>query len=268
MVPWGVGRPPRAHRLQGCRDTALPWPWRTISQSVNPHDVNVQRGVLWGTSPSNHSVVVVGDLHGLAALKDIIDQTRFTGCTLVFVGDYIDRGPDEDPVLHSVHSLTTNPSAYGYGRVVALRGNHEDMILRARHDSQWLECWQTNGGRPEDWRWLCENQGWDWLETLPLLYQHPKEILFQGGPHRLVASHAAVNRQYNLDDQKEQDLLWWWWREVSGYRHDTLCVHGHTPQSAGVPVLRNTPTGPVLLIDTGSVFTGIATGASFDECCS
>ncbi|CZB18683.1 metallophosphoesterase [Candidatus Synechococcus spongiarum] len=234
---------------------------------MNPHAVNVQRGVLWGAPPSNHSVVVVGDLHGLAgALKDIIDQTCFTGCTLVFVGDYIDRGCDGDQVLHSIHGLTTNPSAHGYGQVVALRGNHEDMILRARNSSQWLACWQTSGGRTEDWRWLCEHQGWDWLASLPLLYQHPKDILFRGKPHRLVVSHASVNRQYNLEDQKEQDLLWR--REVSGYRRDTLCVHGHTPQSGGVPFLRNTPTGPVLLIDTGSVKTGIVTGASFDEVCS
>lgn len=231
---------------------------------MNPHGVNFQRGVVWGTPPNNHSVVVVGDLHGLAgALKDIIDQTRFTGCTLVFVGDYIDRGPDGDQVLHTIHSLTANPSAYGYGQVVALRGNHEDMILRARYDSQWLETWQAIGGRCKDWRWLCENQAWDWLESLPLLYQHPEDILFQGNPHRLIVSHATVNRQYSLDDQKEQDLLWQ--RDVSGYSHDTLCVHGHTVQPGGVPVLRNTPTGPVLLIDTGSVKTGIVTGASFPE---
>ena len=235
---------------------------------MNPHTVNVQRGVLWGVPPNNRSVVVVGDLHGLAgALKDIIDQTRSTGCTLVFVGDYIDRGPDGDHVLRTVHSLITNPSAYGYGQVVALRGNHEDMILRARHAPQWLERWQTNGGHSQDWRWLCENQGWDWLASLPLLYQHPEDIVFQGRPHRLVVSHATVNCQYHLEDQKEQDLLWR--REVSGYNRDTLCVHGHTPQLGGVlPVLRNTPTGPVLLIDTGSVSTGIVTGASFDECCS
>ena len=201
-------------------------------------------------------------------MKEIIDQTRGTGCTLVFVGDYIDRGPDGDQVLHIVHSLTTNPSAYGYGQVVALRGNHEDMILRARHDSHWFEFWQANGGRPEDWRWLSENQGWDWLESLPLLYRHPRNIVFQGKPCGLIVSHATVNRQYTLDNQNAQDLLWR--REVSGYGHDTLCVHGHTVQPGGVPVLRSTPTGPVLLIDTGSAKTGIVTGASFDdyECCS
>ena len=234
---------------------------------MNSQDINVQQGVVWGKPPSNHSVVAVGDLHGLAgALEQIIEQTHSTGCTLVFVGDYIDRGPDGDQVLHTVRSLTTNPSAYGYGQVVALRGNHEDMVLRARHDSQWLECWQANGGRRKDWCWLCENQAWDWLESLPLLYQHPKKILFQEKPYHLIISHASVNRKYSLDDQKEDDLLWR--RKVSGYSRDTLCVHGHTPQAGGIPVLRNTPTGPVLLIDTGSVKTGIVTGASFDELCS
>ena len=237
---------------------------RLIARSVNPDPVSFQRGVVWGTPPNNRSVVVVGDLHGLAgALRDIIEQTRSTGCTLVFAGDYIDRGPDGDRVLQTVRSLTAHPSAYGYGQVVALRGNHEDMILRARHDPQWRECWQANGGHPKDWRWLCQTQGWDWLESLPLLYRHPEDVLFQGNPYRLVVSHASVNCRYRLDEQEEDDLLWR--RQVCGYSRDTLCVHGHTPQSGGVPVLRNTPTGPVLLIDTGSVATGIVTGASFAE---
>ena len=245
-------------------DAALPWPWSIVSQSMNPPHVSLQRGVVWGRQPDSHSVVVVGDLHGLAgALKEILDRTCFTGCTLVFIGDYIDRGPDGDEVLHAVRSLTANPSAYGYQQVVALRGNHEDMILRARHDSHWRDCWQANGGRRKDWNWLCGHQAWDWLESLPLLYQHPEEIVFQGRRHHLIASHATVNHQYSLDDQKEEDLLWR--REVAGYSHDTLCVHGHTVQAGGVPVLQNTPTGPVLMIDTGSVKTGIVTGASFPE---
>ena len=185
-----------------------------------------------GQPPNNYSAVVVVDLHGLAgALKEIINQTRFTGCTLVFVGDYIDRVSDGDQVLHTIRSLTANSSAYGYGQVVPLQGNHEDMTLRARYDSQRLECWQVNGGRRKDWRWLCENQAWDWLESLPLLYQHPETILFQGNPHRLIISHATVSRQHSLDEQKEQDLLWR--REISGCSHDSLCVHGHTPQPGG-----------------------------------
>ncbi len=95
----------------------------SVSQSVNPPHVSLQRGVVWGRQPDSHSVVLVGDLHGLAgALKEILDQTFFTGCTLVFVGDYIDRGPDGGEVLHAIRSLTANLSAYGYQQVVALRG--------------------------------------------------------------------------------------------------------------------------------------------------
>ena len=86
-----------------------------------PDRVNRQRGVVWGEPPGDHSLVMVGDLHGLAgALQSILEQTRFTGCTLVFVGDYIDRGPDGDQVLGAIRSLTAAPSTYGYRQVVAL----------------------------------------------------------------------------------------------------------------------------------------------------
>jgi len=223
-----------------------------------------QHGVVWGTPPNAHSVVVVGDLHGLAgALEDILDQTRFTGCTMVFVGDYIDRGPDGDKVLQAIYSLSTNPSAHGYGQVVALRGNHEDMVLRARRDPSWRAWWEANGGHRKDWDWLCDHKAWDWLEGLPLLYQHPQHILFQGGRRRLIVSHATINYQHSLEEQVEQDLLWK--RHVSGYGHHSLCVHGHTVQPGGVPTLQNTSTGPVLMIDTGSSKPGIVTGVSFPE---
>ncbi len=78
------------------------------------------------------------------------------------------------------------------------------MILRARHDSHWRDCWQANGGHCKHWNWLCGHQAWDWLESLPLLYQHPEEIIFQGRRYHLIASHATVNRQYNWTIKKRR----------------------------------------------------------------
>jgi serine/threonine protein phosphatase 1 len=71
----------------------------------------------------------VGDIHG-----DLEALERVFGClpplasddTIVFVGDYLDRGPKSAQVIAFVRRLAKESPA----RVVALRGNHEDAWLR------------------------------------------------------------------------------------------------------------------------------------------
>ena len=220
-------------------------------------------GVEDASLPTRNSVVV-GDIHGVAEpLRQIIDQTQDTGCTLVFVGDLIDRGPEGCQVMEMIRGLMADPSGHGYRTVVTLRGNHEDMLMKSRHDHTWRECWLVNGGQPEDQAWLDRNQGWGWLESFPLVYEHPRPVLFDDRPRRLLVSHASLNPKRDLDDQEEEDLLWN--RKVAGFGQDTVCVHGHTPQRNGQPALKETRTGPVLMVDTGAVFTGCLTGMCFTE---
>ena len=181
----------------------------------------------------------------------------------MFVGDLIDRGPDGCQVLKMVKGLMADPKSYGYKTVITLRGNHEDMLMKSRYDHTWRECWLMNGGNLEDREWLNQNQGWKWLESFPLVYEHPRPVFFSGRPRRLLVSHASLNPNRDLNDQSEEDLLWN--RKVAGFGQDTLCVHGHTPQRNGKPTLKETPTGPVILVDTGAVFTGCLTGMCFTE---
>ena len=79
----------------------------------------------------------IGDIHG-----DLEQLYKILSClpslekddTLVFVGDYIDRGPRSADVIHFLRTLPTQiPS-----KVVALRGNHEDAWLRVI-DRGWPE---------------------------------------------------------------------------------------------------------------------------------
>ncbi len=73
----------------------------------------------------------IGDIHGeLAALDRLLERLPPLAAedTLVFLGDYVDRGPASRGVVERVRGLAASLPA----RVVTLRGNHEDM---------WLECW-------------------------------------------------------------------------------------------------------------------------------
>jgi serine/threonine protein phosphatase 1 len=71
----------------------------------------------------------VGDIHGdLEALERVFGRLPALGSgdTLVFLGDYIDRGPCSAQVVAHVRGLQSR----GPANVVALRGNHEDAWLR------------------------------------------------------------------------------------------------------------------------------------------
>ncbi|MGE0707766.1 MAG: metallophosphoesterase family protein [Planctomycetota bacterium] len=72
----------------------------------------------------------VGDIHGeLVALEEVLAQVEpllVPGDTLVFLGDYVDRGPDSRGVLERIAGLRAHPPC----RVEALLGNHEEWLLR------------------------------------------------------------------------------------------------------------------------------------------
>jgi serine/threonine protein phosphatase 1 len=71
----------------------------------------------------------IGDIHGdlshLEALLSILPPLDDRD-TLVFIGDYLDRGPDPAGVIELLRALPRRTPA----RVVTLRGNHEDAWLR------------------------------------------------------------------------------------------------------------------------------------------
>jgi serine/threonine protein phosphatase 1 len=80
---------------------------------------------------------VTGDIHGdLAAVLRIEAQLPDldAGDTLVFLGDYLNRGPQSAQVIEHLRSLPQRTPA----RVIALKGNHEDAWLRAI-DHGWPE---------------------------------------------------------------------------------------------------------------------------------
>lgn len=80
------------------------------------------------------ATIAVGDIHGnLQALNDILEQLRGDagrGDTVVFLGDYIDRGPDAKGCVDAILGFRRETSA----EVVCLRGNHEEWFLRTLSD--------------------------------------------------------------------------------------------------------------------------------------
>ena len=120
---------------------------------------------------------VVGDIHGeLAALRDLLRHLGYDrwghhpeGRTLVFVGDFCDRGPDSPAVLEWVQSLVES------GRAVATLGNHEINLLRedAKDGSGWWFDTRVQSDQPKyaPFNRITDGQRQrtvDFLSTLPI----------------------------------------------------------------------------------------------------
>ncbi len=226
-----------------------------------------QRGVLFSDHDLDEkSVVVIGDVHGCAyALRDLLTQIIHTNCQVVFVGDLVDRGENFRSVLTIAHSMCTEPDKWGISKATCLMGNHERMLLDA-YSGAWDDAWKLwlqNGGLIEDFQYVSDTARWGWLNGLPLWYEHPKSVMWDGESLKLLVTHGSVEPSVPLKEQNPEVL--YWGRKIQGYSRDHITVHGHTICQEGEPLQFNTPTGKVLRIDTGSYFTGIVTGVAFRE---
>jgi serine/threonine protein phosphatase 1 len=89
-----------------------------------------------------------------------------------------------------------------------------------------------------------------WMRSLPVRYDDGRRFFV----------HAGIDPEKPLDAQSDHDLIWIREPFLSDRRdHGRLIVHGHTPQSAGMPDLRSNR----LNLDTGAVFGGPLTAAAF-----
>jgi serine/threonine protein phosphatase 1 len=201
----------------------------------------------------------IGDIHGcLDKLRSLLVRCEMHAdgrpLAFVFVGDYIDRGPQSSAVIDCLIDLKAQLGK----NVVTLMGNHEAMALAAFDGSGPVRLWLAQGGLA-----TLESYGIaaarelpsahvDWLRALPLSYDDGRRFFV----------HAGVDPVTPLDAQDDFDLLWIREPFLShGGDYGRLIVHGHTPLADGVPELR----GNRLNLDTGAVFGGPLTAAVFDD---
>ena len=235
----------------------------------------------------------IGDIHGetehlhalLAKLPPLDERD-----TLVFLGDYLDRGPNSRAVIDEVRSIQEKSKA----KVVALRGNHEDAWLRVCQKG-WDEfvlppgngCLAAmrsyTGGvfpregekpRPDELMELTTGMFFPddvitWLGTLPYWYEDDHAIYVHAGL-------PPVNGSFLHPAEVEDPMVLLWIRTESFFREyrGKLVVFGHTrteflPQELS----QYTPDDPtdlwagdnVIGIDTGCGNGGFLTCVELPE---
>ncbi|HSI72445.1 MAG TPA: metallophosphoesterase family protein [Fimbriimonas sp.] len=197
------------------------------------------------------SIFAVGDIHGQQwRLLNLIAKLPLTpDDLLVFVGDYIDRGPDSNGVLQFLIELRQS-----HPETVFLRGNHEEMMLnarRSRFNPETYALWMGNGGaetldsypRARPWWDRVPEDHWEFLEATSLE--------FWQGPYAFVhAGFLPPNAVWIWDE----DPRLWVREEFLNSDHDfgAKVVFGHTPQKSGKPLAKPNMLG----IDTGAAYGG------------
>ena len=100
--------------------------------------------------------LVIGDIHGcIRSFQKLLEVVApQESDTLIFLGDYVDRGPDSFGAVETLIGLKTKCT------VIALRGNHEQMLLQAMEDREAYKSWCMYGGRETMESYAKRGHGW------------------------------------------------------------------------------------------------------------
>lgn len=241
--------------------------WKRLlsPRNWNPRRFSIANGERW---------YVIGDIHGchdllnrLFGLIESDDERRGAAETrLLFLGDYIDRGPQSRNVVELMMKLDT-----GDQRIIFLMGNHEETLMSvADGNRRAATLFHKMGGRETLLSYGVTAQDYDsadaagvvdlvrsaipadhlrWLRNLPSFYAV--------GDYLFV--HAGIRPGVALRDQLPSDLRWI--RKdflESTAQHDSMIVHGHSI-SAQIDERPNR-----IGIDTGAYATGRLTAIGLE----
>ncbi len=221
-------------------------------------------------APEGSVIYAIGDIHGrLDLLNQILVEIErdleSTGAVarMVFLGDYVDRGPNSRGVIDRVAKLRRALP----DNVVALKGNHEDMFLSFLSDPTVGPTWVMHGGRETLMSYGVQaprqrNDTAGWLQTqaalaeaLPadhLEFFKSLSLSYVAGDYVFV--HAGVRPGVAMEEQTAHDLLWIRRPFLDVDEPiDRVVVHGHSANTT--PKVTSGRIG----IDTGAYATGVLT---------
>jgi serine/threonine protein phosphatase 1 len=194
--------------------------------------------------------LAIGDVHGSAiALDALLAAVAPTPADrLVFLGDYVDRGPDTRGVLDRLIRLRRERPG-----TVFLRGNHELMMTRARGDRSECRMWLSVGGAQA----LASYGSPGRLADVPAehwqsLTEHLVDY-FETDTHLFV--HANLFRELPPDEQPELMLFWEFLTGPTRHESGKTVVCGHTSQKSGAVL----DLGDTICIDTFAYGGGFLT---------
>ncbi len=174
---------------------------------------------------------VVGDLHGcLDELNALLDGLQLTATdTMIFLGDYIDRGPESRGVVDRLIGLRSEGP-----RCVFLKGNHEDMFLGYMGlGGHYPDAFLVNGGKATLRSYGFE--GCSGKQVVERLSTEHREFMLSLQNYvtagEFLCVHAGIHPLRALDEQLDEDLFWIRDEFIRNrHRLPYIVLFGHTPQ--------------------------------------
>ena len=193
--------------------------------------------------------MVIGDIHGyLCPLRALIDTVApQKNDLLIFLGDYVDKGPDVKGVIDYLIDLRETSNA------VFLRGNHDQMMIDAYREPAKSAIWSCLAGEqplasygndssiellkkvPED--------HWAFLETGCRDYYETPEFIFV---------HGGIQPHVSPADEDPERLQWMTLSLAEPHASGRTVICGHSRQPSG----KITDLGHTICVDTGITHGG------------
>lgn len=233
---------------------------------MQPHYTSFES--VGASTPPETRIYAVGDIHGRAdLLSDIVqriedDQRRrpVKHVVEIYLGDYVDRGPDSRGVIDILAARMVRNQA------ICLRGNHEALMECFFYDrdtlSPWLQLGALNTLAAYQALPVTRSDGLDaaavhelFLRVFPRTHQLFLQCLrfgYRCGDFLFV--HAGIRPNVPIERQDPVDLLWIRQEFLEWpHMHEAIVVHGHTPVPH--PDVRHNRIN----IDTGAWRSGVLT---------
>jgi serine/threonine protein phosphatase 1 len=191
----------------------------------------------------------IGDIHGylhpLQALIDSVSPARDD--LLIFLGDYVDKGPDVKGVIDYLLTLSETH------QTVFLRGNHDQMMLDAHRDAASIAFWECLGGTnplasygrgtlPAQLQMVPESH-WEFLEDRCRNFFETPEFIFV---------HGGVQAHVSPSEEDPERLLWATLGIAEQHFSGRTVICGHSAQKTGIIA----DLGHTICVDTGITHGG------------
>lgn len=200
----------------------------------------------------------VGDIHGhTAALVALLGEVRPSSSDqVVFLGDYVDKGPDVAGTLEMLSKLGQEHDW------IFLRGNHDQMMLNAYRDPSTFAVWECLAGEAP-----LASYGSGSTETL-LRSLPPHHIRFleerccnYHETDSFIFVHAGIRPHVSPEDEDIERLQWTTLSSAEPHESGKTVICGHSSQASGRIVdLRHT-----ICIDTGITKGNYITCLNLDD---
>lgn len=189
-------------------------------------------------------LLTIGDIHGHTnALNALLDELNPTSSDkLVFLGDYVEKGPD---VAGTLELLSTLSQDYEW---VFLRGNHDQMMLDAYRNPSAFAVWECLSGDDP----LSSYGSGATEELLRSVPDHHIRFLADRccdfhETDSFIFVHAGIRAHVTPSAEEVERLQWMVLSSATAHNSGRTVVCGHSSQESG----RIADCGHTIFIDTG-----------------